>query len=294
MSDFPKRKVFISWSKRPTDAVASALAALLRHMFDNVEPWVSRDDIDSGSLSIAEIHKELAETTFGILIVTTRNQAEPWLNFEAGSLAKTVVDGTATRVVPLLVDMTGQGELAPGPIANLQAEIATEGGVRRIVNLIGAAVGADRTTLDGRWPAAWKTFDAVLAGAKKQLSEAEPKAEPRSTEDMLAELLALSRRRDARDRGRSAPQLKSVAQRVEESPGSTALERALDDANIRWSSVSSTESGKQVTATVELREPLADDQRSWFEQLIRLAETDTGLLFEVDFEGGGETVKVKS
>ena len=193
MTEFPKRKVFISWSKSPTNEVATALAALLTHMFDNVVPFVSADDIEAGTPSIAEIHAQLAGTSFGILIVSQRNQTEPWLNFEAGSLAKTIPDDVDARVVPLLIDFSSTAQLQ-GPIANLQAVLATEDGVKRLMSQLGTALKVDPAVVSSRWQAGWDRFSTALEQARSEMASGGEDAPPeRSVEDMLAELLQLSR-----------------------------------------------------------------------------------------------------
>lgn len=194
MNEFEKRKIFISWSKRPSDRIASALKSLLLHMFDNIEPFVSKETIEFGTLSIPEIFRALSGSDFGFLIVTTQNQAEPWLNFEAGALAKSIAEDGDTRVVPLLIDFDSVGQLSPGPIANLQAQVVTENDLLQVVQMMARVLSVDAATVAARWTAAWAAFDEELQDVRKEL--AQPQEGPvhdRTVEDMLEELLALSR-----------------------------------------------------------------------------------------------------
>ena len=83
-------------------------------------PFVS-SAIESGARWDAEIAARLEETGDGIVIVTSRNQNEPWLNFEAGTLAK----ATATsRVRPLLIDLEPSD--ISGPLNSFQATRASD------------------------------------------------------------------------------------------------------------------------------------------------------------------------
>lgn len=186
------QKVFISWSKSPTDMLASELALFLRHMFDNVETFVSKDNVAFGVPSIQEIHKELAGTSFGILIVTKANQDEPWLNFEAGSLAKTIPDGDQARVVPLLIDHTSLAQLA-GPIANFQALRANKTSIKRMVREFALLLDVDPAVVESRWRSGWIRLRDALKAAREELARG-PQEPDRKPEDMMAEILGLLRR----------------------------------------------------------------------------------------------------
>jgi hypothetical protein len=76
----------------------------------------------------AEVAEQLGETDFGIVCVTGTNQAAPWLNFEAGALAKAV---SSSRVIPLAIDLkpTDIGL----PLGQFQGQEANEAGLRDVV-----------------------------------------------------------------------------------------------------------------------------------------------------------------
>ena len=78
-------KVFISWSGAKSKAVADALGEWLPQVLQSVVPFVSSDSIRAGGRWQAEVASALEETSVGIVCVTTDNQVEPWLNFEAGA-----------------------------------------------------------------------------------------------------------------------------------------------------------------------------------------------------------------
>jgi hypothetical protein len=67
--------------------LAVALRAWLPEVIQQIDPWVSSEDIDKGSRWSAELNARLAETSQGIICVTPTNFDEPWLNFEAGAQA---------------------------------------------------------------------------------------------------------------------------------------------------------------------------------------------------------------
>ncbi len=108
--------VFLSWSKTRSKKMAEALNDGLRFVLQNVEPWFSGEDIESGDRWNATLVAKLAETRFGVVCVTQENVAEPWLLFEAGAIAKTVDD--KARVCPVLLDFTS-GQMT-GPLPNFK------------------------------------------------------------------------------------------------------------------------------------------------------------------------------
>jgi len=95
-------KVFLSWSGELSHRVAIALNDWLPNVIQSVTTWVSSADIESGSRWADTLFRELEADQFGIVCLTKSNLNAPWLNFEAGALAKQV---TTARVVPFLFEM---------------------------------------------------------------------------------------------------------------------------------------------------------------------------------------------
>jgi hypothetical protein len=127
-------KVFISWSGPKSRAAAEALRAWLPKVIQALEPFVSSHDISAGSRGENVIAAELAETDFGIVCITRANQTEPWINFEAGALAKRVGHG---QVIPLALDLS----LADikRPLGQFQARTLDKSQIREVVNSLNDA-----------------------------------------------------------------------------------------------------------------------------------------------------------
>ena len=81
-------KVFLSWSGEKSRAVAEALREWLPKVLQEVEPLMSSEDISAGVRWQYLISEALEGSSVGILCVTRENQSAPWLNFEAGAIAK--------------------------------------------------------------------------------------------------------------------------------------------------------------------------------------------------------------
>jgi hypothetical protein len=81
-------QLFISWSEELSMQIALVLRDWIPLVIQQVEPWMSVEEIKSGTRKGIEIARSLDETDFGIICVTHSNQHKPWLMFEAGAIAK--------------------------------------------------------------------------------------------------------------------------------------------------------------------------------------------------------------
>jgi DNA-directed RNA polymerase specialized sigma24 family protein len=193
--------VFISWSGELSGSVAGALRVWLRNVIQGIDVFVSSADIDAGSRWQAEIADRLEAANFGIVCVTRANQASPWLNFEAGALAK-AVDG---RVVPLAVDLKPSA-IKP-PLGQFQAQEATEEGVGKIVNSINVSCGKllDDDVLGKSTEKWWPDLADQLAALRKTAThDAGAESPERSERELLEEVLDTVRAMVRSDRNERA------------------------------------------------------------------------------------------
>jgi hypothetical protein len=114
--------VFISWSKSTSHEFAKILYKWLPEVIQVLDPWLSSEDIDKGSQWAVELGKRLQDSSQSIICVTPDNFDEPWLNFEAGALARSLDE---SRVHPLLFSVE-PAALTGRPLAQFQATVATE------------------------------------------------------------------------------------------------------------------------------------------------------------------------
>jgi len=124
-------KVFISWSGQRSCDVASALGEWLPQVINAVDPFVSARNLPAGSRWAIEIGQRLENASFGIVCVTKENQSAPWLNYEAGAIAKSI---DASRVVPLAIDLAPVDIVEP--LSEFQGTRADRPGIEEIVNSI--------------------------------------------------------------------------------------------------------------------------------------------------------------
>ncbi|MDQ8192656.1 toll/interleukin-1 receptor domain-containing protein [Roseibacillus persicicus] len=180
-------KVFLSWSGPRSRHVAESLRAWLPRVLQAVKPWMSEEDLSSGTRWSNEIAAELESTRAGIICVTPENQHNAWLVFEAGALSKTL---SQTMVCPYLKDLA-KDQLS-GPISQFQGALADKEGTKRILLALNSAlkehsIGASEMDeiFDVWWP--------KLEGALAECPEVPGPKKVRSTDEILAEILENSR-----------------------------------------------------------------------------------------------------
>jgi hypothetical protein len=155
-------KVFISWSGELSRLIARALAGWLESVVQHVDTWMSDEEIDSGARWNDAIAKSLDETNFGIVCVTRKNQHTPWLNFEAGAIAKSV---QVAKLVPLCIDLPPSDLI--GPLSTFQARTLNKEGIRRLVHDVNKAAEKkiDQERLNGIFNAMWPILENAITQA---------------------------------------------------------------------------------------------------------------------------------
>ncbi|MFJ1745414.1 TIR domain-containing protein [Streptomyces sp. NPDC088116] len=191
-------KIFLSWSGERSRQVAESLKSWLPDVIQEIDPWVSTQDIAKGGRGINEITNELAATDFGVVCITPENEASKWINFEAGSLAKQF---DIAHVVPFLIDMK-IADLT-GPLSQFQATVGdSRDDVRKLVGdinraLIGRAVAEDR--LERAFARSWPELERTLQDVRRTAPrEGMQHSVERSEAEMLEEILLLVRKQEYR------------------------------------------------------------------------------------------------
>ena len=95
-------RIFMSWSGELSNEVAIIFSTWIKKVIQNVDTYVSSENLDKGTRWSVDIAKELDNSDFGILFITKDNINAPWINFEAGALSKAV---NSARVCPFLYDV---------------------------------------------------------------------------------------------------------------------------------------------------------------------------------------------
>jgi len=184
--------VFLCWSGETSEKLARALQSWLMMMLSPAKVFLSSNSIRSGHTWLIQTRSELERTHFGILCITPTNAEKPWINFEAGALAKKVEEG---RVVPLLFGEVEMSDL-PETISQFQAKRYSEEGMRELVNDVNEALPegkrCDEESLLGRFRSMWQEFAQEVEPILSELvPSAIPTPEPSEQDQMLDKLLEI-------------------------------------------------------------------------------------------------------
>lgn len=108
-------KIFVSWSGELSCQIAKILKKWIPCLLQSVEVFFSPEDIEKGDNWDKTISNELSECKYGIICLTTENIIAPWINFEAGAIAKSL----DSKVTALMVNIKPSD--IKGPLSRYQA-----------------------------------------------------------------------------------------------------------------------------------------------------------------------------
>lgn len=183
-------KVFISWSGNSSRAVAEVLNDWIKCVLQASEPWISTRHIDRGSLWFSEINEKLREVSVGIVCLTQENKNKPWILFESGALAKGL---TGNRVCTFLVDLEPHD--LTDPLAQFNHTKPDKTGLWELVRTLNVCLGEralEERVLEKAFEVYWPVFKVDFDSALQNNPPAE-RVEPRSAEDVMAEILSVTR-----------------------------------------------------------------------------------------------------
>jgi hypothetical protein len=171
--------------------LAKALAGWLPDVIQNVETWMSENDLSAGSRWANELGRQLEECDFGVLCLTRESLTSPWLLFEAGSLAKHL---DAARVVPYRLGLkTTEVEF---PLAQFQGVDANRSGTLSLLQSLNSF--RDNPMSDDRLERVFSKWWPDLEKRIKRVPQSSAgDASIRGDRDLLEEILDLTRTQHA-------------------------------------------------------------------------------------------------
>ena len=184
-------KLFISWSGAQSRALAETFKDWIPSVIQAVKPYFSPDDIHKGARWSHEIAKELEGARIGVICVTPDNLNAPWIMFEAGALSKNL---DKSRVCPILfgVEVTD----VQGPLLQFQAAAFSKIEMKKLVQTINGCLDGnalDNAVLNNVFDTFWPQLEKQVEEINKRSANPSAATQKRSPEDMLKELLILTR-----------------------------------------------------------------------------------------------------
>lgn len=184
-------RVFISWSKPASHRLALLLKDWLPDVIQQIEPWESSEDIDKGQRWATEVGTQLQELTEGLLCVTADNQREPWLNFEAGALAKSVGQ---SRVRPVLLGLKPSDLTLP--LGQFQSTVVTDRpDMLKLFQSLNKGCASPLTDerLENAFDRVWDQYSSMVRGIEEEAAQEAGRTDTRSADDLMREVLDVVR-----------------------------------------------------------------------------------------------------
>lgn len=139
---------------------------------DSVHTAISRslfspEDIEKGDNWDKTISTELSECKYGIICLTTENTSAPWINFEAGAIAKSL----DSRVTALMVNIKPSD--IKGPLSRYQATKFEKDDFFQLVNSINKELETplEHSVLQNTFNAMWASLESEAMTAISKYSK---------------------------------------------------------------------------------------------------------------------------
>lgn len=180
-------KVFISWSGSPARELAEAIRIWLQDVLQSITPFVSFEDIEKGRRWANEVAVELESSNYGIICVVGKNVDNPWLNFEAGALSKSIAQGL---VSPILFD--AKPSSVTGPLTQFQFTQYERADMRKLIGEMNQLTEnpLDSSRLDSAFNRCWTELDEKV---QRYFVSGEISGLIRKPDEMVAEILTIVR-----------------------------------------------------------------------------------------------------
>lgn len=179
-------RVFISWSGEQSRAIAERLREWLPCVIQDLEPWMSTEDVRKGARWHAEIAVALETAKAGILCITAENIDAPWLVFEAGALSKSIP--SSSNSVCTYLYGSEPSDLGRGPLSQFQHTKAEKADTFRLLKALNTARGdkaLDESLLLRLFEKWWPDLEIALAKLPKSSVTVRPR---RSDRELLEDI----------------------------------------------------------------------------------------------------------
>ena len=160
-------KIFISWSGDLSKKIADTMNKWLPCLLQTIKIFYSPEDIEKGENWDQRIASELSDCNYGLICLTSENVTAPWVNFEAGAIAKAL----GSRVATLMININPSD--IKGPLSRYQATKLEKNDFLHLIQDINR--NSDTPIEDSRLST---TFEGLWSNIEKELIEISKSSTP--------------------------------------------------------------------------------------------------------------------
>lgn len=188
-------KIFISWSGSLSKKIAEAMNKWLPCLLQTVQIFYSTEDIEKGENWDQRISSELSESNYGIICLTPDNVTAPWVNFEAGAIAKSL----ESRVATLMININPSD--IKGPLSRYQATKLEKNDFLHLIQNINdnseSPIEKERlfTTFEGLWATIESELEEIINSAQPA-AKGGKKIPEHTNAEAIEEILQLVRKQN--------------------------------------------------------------------------------------------------
>lgn len=92
-------RIFISWSGEQSLHLGKVLHGWLPNVIQEVEPFLSVEDIKKGARWPIELATRLQDCNLGIVCATAQSIRAPWVIYEAGAISKLLDESSLISIL---------------------------------------------------------------------------------------------------------------------------------------------------------------------------------------------------
>ena len=166
-------KVFVSWSGELSRKIAEELKNWIPCIIQSVEIFCSTQDIEKGENWDRILSNQLSECNFGIIYLTSENTNSPWINFEAGAIAKAL----DSKISALMININTSD--IQGPLKRFQATRLDKDDMFSLLQSINNSTESplDTERLTSTFEAIWETMSVSIDKIVSEPNVDNPKEE---------------------------------------------------------------------------------------------------------------------
>lgn len=191
-------KIFVSWSGDLSRKIAEILKKWIPCIIQSVEVFFSPEDIEKGDNWDRTVSTQLSECKYGIICLTSENTNAPWVNFEAGAIAKTL----DSKVAALMIDIKPSD--IRGPLSRYQATKFEKDDVYQLICSINKTLEMplDDNILKNAFEAMWTAMETEINNITNQFAQRNNKQKKGISSDQpdnapIEEILQLLRKQNS-------------------------------------------------------------------------------------------------